>query len=66
MKTFWSVALIISVLLCGCGGADYTYVDTKEEKPGPGLFSGDDGVFTVVNKDLREKVEESEEKAVSE
>ncbi len=66
MKTTCFIGLIVSTLLCGCGGADYTYVDTKEEKPGPGLFSGDDGVFTVVNRDSKEKDEELEEKAASE
>lgn len=55
-------------LLCSCSGTDYTYVDTNEEKPGPGLFSGDDGVFNVIKKDSEEvdKEKEATEKTSSE
>jgi len=48
MKRYWLTCFVLSCLLCSCGGADYTYVDTNEKKAGPGLFSGEDGVFTVV------------------
>ena len=68
MKTYCLVVLFLGCLLCSCGGTDYTYVDTNEEKPGPGLFSGDDGVFTVIGKDSKEvdKGKETTEKASSE
>lgn len=48
MKRYWLTGFILSCLLCSCGGSAYTYVDTNEQKAGPGLFSGEDGVFTVV------------------
>ena len=35
----------------GCSGyTPYTYHDDREEMPGPGLFSGEDGVFTIWGK----------------
>lgn len=66
MKTYSLIGILLLIILCGCGGTDYTYVDINEEKPGPGLFSGEDGVFTVVKKDSGEKEEKSGEKAASE
>lgn len=68
MKTYCLVVLFLGCLLCSCSGTDYTYVDTNEEKPGPGLFSGDDGVFNVIKKDSEEvdKEKEATEKTSSE
>jgi hypothetical protein len=66
MKTYCFILLLLSMLLCSCGGTEYSYIDTNEEKPGPGLFSGDDGVFTVVKKRAQEVEEEPSEKRVSE
>lgn len=68
MKTYCLVVLFFGCLLCSCSGTDYTYVDTNEEKPGPGLFSGDDGVFNVIKKDSEEvdKEKEATEKTSSE
>jgi len=60
MKTYCLVAVFLTCLLCGCSGTDYNYVDTNEEKPGPGLFSGDDGVFTVIKKSPEEVDKEQE------
>ena len=42
-----AISIIVSVLLLGCGGKEYPYVEDQELKPGPGLFSGEDGVFTI-------------------
>ena len=48
MKLFASIPfLCIVVLFSGCVGEEHTYVENRELKPGPGLFSGKDGVFTV-------------------
>lgn len=35
------------VILGGCAGEEYTYVSERELKPGPGVFSGKDGGFTL-------------------
>jgi hypothetical protein len=40
-------ALCLAGMLCGCAGNDYTYVDDRDLKQGPGLLSGKDGVFTL-------------------
>lgn len=37
----------LSVLLAACGGQDFAYQDSNDMKPGSGLFSGEDGVFTL-------------------
>lgn len=37
---------VIAVLgLAGCGGQPYTYVEATEIPPGPGLLTGERGVF---------------------
>ena len=46
-----AVLLCLMALLCSCGGTEQAYNDGKEQKEGPGLFSGKDGVFTILNKD---------------
>jgi len=43
------MSLCLSLLLSGCGGAEYTYQDGRDQKEGPGLVSGKDGVFTIYN-----------------
>ncbi len=45
------------LMLFGCGGKNFDYTDSNDTKPGPGLFSGEDGVFTVIK---RERVDTSE------
>ena len=60
MKKMFLMVLFFSCFLCGCGGTDYNYVDTNEQKPGPGLFSGEDGVFTVVKKSSKTNEEGKE------
>jgi len=44
------------LMLSGCAGRNFDYTDSNETKPGPGLFSDEDGVFTIIK---REKVETS-------
>jgi hypothetical protein len=45
-----SVMVCVAAALLGCGGTPLVYTDSREEKPGPGLFSGEDGVFTLLEK----------------
>lgn len=53
------------LLLSGCGGTDYQYQNANETKPGPGLLSGDDGVFTLIkiDKPPEKETEETEKTA---
>ena len=39
--------LCLLLLLGGCGGTEYGYRDGRDQKEGPGLLSGEDGVFSV-------------------
>lgn len=45
--------VFITLTICNCGGKDFHYSDSKDTKPGPGLFSGADGVFTVIGADKK-------------
>ena len=49
------------LLLAGCGGEPYTYQPANELKPGPGLFSGEDGEFTLIGSPKKQEGSESEE-----
>ncbi|MBC2713626.1 MAG: hypothetical protein HGJ94_22345 [Desulfosarcina sp.] len=39
--------LIIGVAGCASTPQPFEYHDDRDEKPGPGLFSGDDGGFVI-------------------
>lgn len=54
--------LIIGLTLYGCGGEPYTYEPENELKPGPGLFSGEDGEFTLIGSPKNEKEEQENKK----
>ena len=57
--------LSLVLLSGGCGGESYTYVPENELKPGPGLFSGEDGEFNLSNAPREEEEEESGERPPS-
>ena len=50
--------LIFFLASCGTSPEPYVYEPSHELKPGRGLFSGEDGVFTILRVDA--KAEESE------
>ena len=62
-----TIVILLSLLLLngGCGGESYTYVPENELKPGPGLFSGEDGEFNLINTPAKEKEEESDDRPPS-
>ena len=53
-----STLLLIAVLFLGLGGCsagkEYAYNPSSETPPGPGLFSGENGVFTVYERKLED------------
>jgi hypothetical protein len=49
------------LVLNGCGGDDWTYETDRELKPGPGIFSGEDGEFNLIGQP--EKQEKDQEEA---
>lgn len=55
------IAASIFFCLSGCGGSDFEYPDNRDLKPGPGLFSGDDGVFTLIKKDAADAKSEEQD-----
>ncbi len=57
--------LCACLLLAGCGGEPYTYQPDHELKPGPGLFSGEDGEFTLIGSPKEQEDSEPEEKPAS-
>lgn len=59
------MAIGFSLLLLsgGCGGEPYAYVPENELKPGPGLFSGEDGEFDLINTPEKATQEESSEQS---
>lgn len=56
MNTKLAAAFFLSVLLlAGCAtGKDYAYEPSQDTPPGPGLFSGNDGVFTIYSEQKAE------------
>lgn len=52
-------AVCLALLLSGCGGKEYTYVDGRDLKTGPGLLSGEDGTFTVLEAKPARQAEKS-------
>jgi hypothetical protein len=57
LRLFQAVTLCASLMLVGCGGEPYTYQTDRELKPGPGLLSGEDGVFRLYGMSERERQE---------
>lgn len=53
--------LLACQLLAGCGGEPYQYQPDNELKPGPGLFSGEDGEFNLIGSPRNQEPSEAEE-----
>lgn len=49
-----TAALVFCLFFSGCRGEPYTYESDNELKPGPGLFSGEDGEFNLVGSPKKE------------
>ena len=61
-KAVLGVAVIWMVCSSGVGCSaykPYTYHNDREEMPGPGLFSGEDGVFTIWGKSSEERPQDT-------
>jgi len=53
--------LIFTLASCGTSREPYVYEPSHELKPGRGLFSGEDGVFTILDVGAKAEQEESGE-----
>jgi len=43
----WLVATVLALAGCGGGSQSFEYHAADDPPPGPGLFSGPDGTFTI-------------------
>lgn len=49
------------IVLSGCGGEDWSYQTDRELKPGPGVFSGEDGEFNLIGQPKEKEKDQEEE-----
>jgi hypothetical protein len=62
IRSFRIPLLIIILCLAGCGGTDYDYAaGPGEMQSGPGLISGEDGVFTIYQANEKEEDNEKDD-----
>ena len=63
-----NISIIISMVMIiavGCGGKSFEYTPPDEMKPGPGVFSGEEGEFTVYDSKTASKQKEEAVKSKS-
>jgi hypothetical protein len=67
MMRQWMVALAIAALMTGCAASPqpFEYHDDRDEKPGPGLFSGDRGGVVVYGESSKQAEEKEATEALS-
>ena len=60
--TFKLCLVVATLLLFGCGGGSqsFEYHAADDPPPGPGLFSGPDGTFTIYRSKGEEEMEKEE------
>jgi len=56
----WLVVAALFLFGCGGGSQSFEYHAADDPPPGPGLFSGSDGTFTIYQSNREEDVEETE------
>ena len=55
----WLVVTLLALAGCGGGSQSFEYQAADDPPPGPGLFSGPDGTFTIYQSKSEEEVEET-------
>jgi hypothetical protein len=58
------IVLLATLVLTACasGSESFVYTPADEPEPGPGLFSGPDGAFTIYKSSAEDDSREQEEK----
>jgi len=56
-----AVIMAACLILNGCGGDDWTYQSDRQLKPGPGIFSGEDGEFNIIGSPKKKENPEEDE-----
>lgn len=49
------LACIALVMIAGCNGKSFEYVNENEIPPGPGVFTGEKGEWTIYNSDAKKE-----------
>jgi hypothetical protein len=59
MRGKWVNLMAAAALIVGCAAAPqpFDYHDDRDEKPGPGLFSGDEGGYIITGGPPEQKAE---------
>jgi hypothetical protein len=59
MKAKWLSLMAAAALMVGCAAAPqpFDYHDDRNEKPGPGLFSGDEGGYVITGGPAEQKTD---------
>jgi hypothetical protein len=61
MRRNWIILLLAVLLAFGCASTrPFAYHDSKDEKQGPGLFSGEEGGYVIHGGDSQKKPPDSE------
>jgi len=57
---FWLAVTVLALTGCGGGSQSFEYHAADDPPPGPGLFSGTDGTFTIYQNKAEEDAAETE------
>jgi hypothetical protein len=63
IRKLWLVVTLLVLAGCGGGSQSFEYHAADDPPPGPGLFSGPDGVFTIYRSKGEEDSSEPETQA---
>ncbi len=53
----WVLGVLICLAACGTTPEPFEYQDTNERKPGRGVFTGEDGTWTIYRKPMPAETE---------
>jgi len=59
MNKQWFIVMIAAALIAGCASSPqpFDYHDGRDEKAGPGLFSGEEGGFVIYGKNTNQSAD---------
>lgn len=59
MKRIWFKLVVVAALMAGCASSPqpFDYHDDRDEKQGPGLFSGDEGGYVIYGEPSEQKTD---------
>jgi uncharacterized lipoprotein YmbA len=62
MQKQWFIVMVAAVLIAGCATTPqpFDYHDDRDEKPGPGLFSGEEGGLVIYGDTMNQPADNEE------